>query len=255
MFTVIGFNENAETAATYVNIAGAKDQSAHVEDDVIYVPEKFTKVLWVSALGYDLSRAKLESPSIRRMGVLDINPSSNLETTYSNNLPQLNARYTGDCPISLVTAEGLEAKVRTNVDTTYLNTVGVCLGDAPVTPVKGEIWTVRATIDSLTMVKSEWANSEFVWDETLPVGRYQIVGAEVWAGYGSIFRFVPVGGMNRPGALTSGWSGQWTPIWQRFGNMGVWCEFHSTTPPSLEVLSMQAVATSVSIHVDLIKLA
>lgn len=256
MFTLIGYNEVASAAAAWVNVAGAKDRHVHVEDDTIYVPDFATKVLWCAALGRQLSRGRLESPSLRRLSYLGISPSCNLETLETANFPQLNARYTGESPISLVAGEGLEAKVRLHrLEDDTVATVGVCLGDAPVSPVRGEIWTVRFTYASLTPITGEWVNTEIEFDETLPVGRYQVVGALLWMGHGLLFRLVPIGSKYCPGGLTTGWAGQWTPIWQRYGNMGIWCEFHSSTPPSIDILSRSEAPGEGTGYLDIIKIA
>lgn len=253
MFTLVGFNENAETAAVYNNIAGIADQVVHVEGDIVYVPEKFNKILMVCAVGLDCGKAKLESPSIRKMGVLDINPHGNYDLITMGHFPC--ARWTPQSPISLVTGEGLEGKTYVGTDITHFQAIGVLLGDAPATPVTGEIWTVRATCASTTPEESKWVNVEMTFDETLPVGRYQVVGCEVWMQSGLLFRLVPIGAMNRPGGLICCGNQQRAPDQQRWGYLGVWCEFHSSTPPSIDIVASNEVASTISVHLDLIKVA
>lgn len=253
MFTLLAFNEDQNTANAYDNIAGAADQTTRVVNDVVYVPDKFNKILWVCARGRDVIKAKLESPSLRKMGVLDINPTENLD--YAEYVIQPHARYTGASPLPLTTGEGLEAFTWSGRASDYYVAVGVCLGEGPVTPVTGEIWTIRATCASTTPVIKKWVNVEMTFDETLPVGRYQIVGAEVWLNRGLLFRFVPIGTLNRPGGLACWGHQQRAPDWQRWGAMGVWCEFHSSTPPSVDFLCEDTTDTTVSVHLDVIKIA
>lgn len=256
MFTLIAFNEAVDAAGVFYNIKGAADQHVHVEGDVIYVPDFATKVLSASAQIYDGTRAYLLSPSLRKMGVFPISPSNNIQTLWDANHPVKRDMYRGDSPISLIAGEGLEAFAKTNVDTTKFVSISVLLGDAPVSPVKGEIWTVRTTTALITTEESKWKNGEITFDETLPVGRYQVVGAQCWAVYGTLFRLVPVGARNRPGGLCTGGHGQWGPLHQRAGRMGVWCEFHSTTPPSLDLLGRETRdPEDVSLYLDLIKIA
>jgi len=253
MFTLLGFNEASASAGAYANLKGAQDQTTRVVDDVVYVPANFTKLLWVGANGTDIVRAKLESPSLRRMGVLMIEPKTNRDYVEFAYYPV--ARYTPNNPITLVAGEGLEAFVYCGRAHTEQMAIVVCLGDAIPSPVTGEIWTVRATYASLTPEEGKWINGELTFDETLPVGKYQIVGASIWHGSGLAFRFSPVGAMNRPGGLTGGGVGAIEPWWQRLGHMGVWCEFHSSTPPSVDVLASNTTASSGSMEIDLIKVA
>lgn len=254
-FTLLGFNEVPSASASEVNLAGAKDQSAHVEDDTIYIPAGYTKLLMCCAMGWNLSRGVLESPSLRRLAYLRISPTNNLETIHSNNLPEMWARYTLQSPLSFIPDEGLEAKVYVSIATDDFATVGVLLGDAPAPPVRGDIWSVRFTGDGVANVVSQWVNQEITFSETLPVGRYQIVGAQVWAHSNHLFRFVPIGAYNRPGGMCLYITGQHSPEYQRLGNMGVWCEFDSKTPPSLDLLGQSTASHAPSGIMDLIKIA
>lgn len=253
MFTLIGFNEASAAAGAYANLKGAADQTIHVVGDVIYVPEKFTRILWVAANGTDIVRAKLESPSIRRMGVLMIEPKTNRDYVEFAYYPV--ARFTPNSGIILDAGEGLEAFVYCGRAHTNEMAIGVCLGDGPVVPVTGEIWTCRATYASLTPIEGEWVNMSLTWDETLPVGRYQIVGASIWHQSGLLFRMIFVGQANRPGGLTGGGVGAIEPDWQRLGNMGVWGEFHTSNPPQVELLASDETASTGSMEIDLIKVS
>lgn len=251
MFTLVGFNEASASAGAWANVAGAKDDTTRVIGDVIYVPDKFNKLLWCAGNGVDIVRAKLESPSIRRMGVLMIEPKTNRDYVEFAYYPV--ARYTPNNMIALAVGEGLEAFVYCGRTHTTPMAILVCLADSPISPVSGEIWTVRATYTSLTPITGEWVSGSLTFDETLPVGNYQLVGASLWHQGGLAFRMVPIGQLNRPGGLTGGGVGAIEPDWQRLGRMGVWCEFHSTTPPKFELLADGTTASTGSMELDLIK--
>lgn len=253
MWTLFAFNEASAAAGAYANLKGVADDMTRVVGDRVYVPENLTRLLWVACNSTDAVRAKLESPSIRRVGVLMIEPKTNRDYVEFAYYPV--ARYTPESPIILDAGEGIEAFVYCGRAHSDVMAIGICLGDGVVTPVTGEIWTIRATYASLTPITGEWVTKPLTFDETLPVGRYQVVGASIWHQSGLMFRFVPVGGGNRPGGLTGGGVGAIEPDWQRLGKMGVWFEFHSSTPPSVELIASDTSASAGSMEIDVIKVA
>lgn len=253
MFTLVGFNEASAAASAWANLKGALDDTTRVIGDVVYVPKAFTKILWCAANGTDIVRAKLESPSIRRMGVLMIEPKTNRDyVTFAYNPV---ARYTPNNAINLEAGEGLEGFVYCGRAHSAQMAIVVCLGDSPPSPVSGEIWTVRATYTSLTPESNKWVSGTLTFVETLPVGNYQLVGASLWHQSGLAFRMLPIGQLNRPGGLTGGGVGAIEPDFQRLGRMGVWCEFHSSTPPAFELLASNTSASTGSMELDLIKVS
>lgn len=251
MFTLIGYNEAVDEVNVFKNLKGAGDQHVRVVDDKVYIPD-FNKLIFSFARGINLARGRLESPSLRRLSYLYINPIDNEAVTATHPSPV--AMYQGESPLPLTINEGLEAKAMSQGVVATFYTIGVALADAPVRPVAGEIWTVRATA-TITAEVSMWKNGEIEFDETLPVGRYQVVGAECWGEVGHAFRLVPVGSMYRPGGLCLSNLQVADPPWMRKGGLGVWCEFNTLTPPSLDVLCSTAGAYQFVVHLDLIKIA
>ncbi|GAI79285.1 unnamed protein product [marine sediment metagenome] len=132
--------------------------------------------------------------------------------------------------------------------------IGALLADGPITPVKGEIHTIRCTT-TLTGVAGAWASGNITFSQDLPVGRYRLVGASIVLPltYG-LFRFIPVGGRWRPGAIMKQSNGSGEPDIFRNGNLGTWLEFDQLTPPRLEVLETEAVNNPV-LYLDLIKIS
>jgi hypothetical protein len=116
----------------------------------------------------------------------------------------------------------------------------VSLSDGPVLPVTGDIFTLGFTA-AITPVIGAWANGPVTFEQTLPVGRYQIVGCDLFddaASFLKMFRLVPIGSPNRPGGATrtSRLTSNEPTLSQRMGRMGVWCEFDHLTPPTVEVV-------------------
>lgn len=251
MFTLIGWNEECAVAGAYEAIAAAADQHVRVVLDQIWTPA-LDKLVFAFARGLQFNRARFESPSLRRVSYLEIDPSENLSVHANSLYPQV--MYQGGSPLPMVKDEALEAHVNLGGVEATFQTICMALADAPLTPVTGEIWCVRVTATP-TLVESQWANAELTFDEALPVGRYQIVGASFGGNICHAFRLVPVGAINRPGAPMLYGGQQDTPPWMRKGGIGVWCEFDTLTPPSIDVLGNAIGLQNIVGHLDIIKIA
>lgn len=250
MFTLIGWNEYLAAGVSYVNVKGAADQSVKVVDDRIYCPP-LNKLVFSFARGI-LFRARLKSPSLRRLAYLHIDPSENTTASWRLAYPP-QVMYQIDSPLPFVVGEGIEAESYQVGAGDGVITICAALADGPLVPVKGEIWTIRATIKP-TVVLEKWANSEITFEQTLPVGRYQIVGGLVSAVDVTAFRFVPIGSMYRPGGITVNPDQLSVPPIQRKGGLGVWCEFDSVTPPSVDVIGQTAGEVTLPVFLDIIKI-
>jgi hypothetical protein len=91
-------------------------------------------------------------------------------------------------------------------------------------------------------------------DEDLPVGRYQIIGAQMYADKPGLFRLVPIDSADRPGGIIYAGNVRQSTLAQRGGQLGVWCEFNQLTPPSIEILGNEVISWY-QLHVDLVKVA
>lgn len=253
MFTVVAFSKQHAVANAEEIYPGVPDQTHRVFGNDIYIG-KYNKLIGTYAYGQALATARLISPSLRRVSSLYLSPIVN-DLGFYGAYTTRRFDWRGDCPISLDTNEALNAYMTcADAGATY-GTVGAWLADAPTPPVKGEIWTVYAYNDTLLPVVQTWQNAELTWEDDLPVGRYQIVGARCWMAYGGLFRFVFIGEAARPGGVCSHDQNlQEDPV-QRLGNMGVWGEFDSTLPPSLDVCTQYDVPEAgVYLRIDLIKI-
>ena len=250
MLTLIGWQESIDPDDTLSNVAAATDQHVSVAGDRIYVPELNKLVGEYAAQADGAYRAQLQSPSLRRVSLLDIaliqqglSPSGN-----ESFMPHY------DCPIALDVNEGLEAFINKPADGAAVATILAWLADNPLTPVVGEIFTVRVTA-TITSIIGQWVNGALTFSQTLPVGKYAIVGASVGEDGGDLiaFRFVVAGYGWRAGGLASNNYGARTDPRQRYGGMGVWCEFDSHTPPTLDILAAAAAAQTIVGYLDLMK--
>lgn len=252
MFTTIAFSELLATDATIAELAGVPDQTHRVHDDDIYIG-KLNKVVGEAAMGAQLGDAYLISPSLRRVARKYIAPLVVLPSTY--NFGYL-WNWHGESPLGLDTNEALNAFAEESVVSAVDNpTIGVWLADGVITPIHGEIWTVKASA-TFTVAQKAWTNSELTWTPDLPVGKYQIVGARGYMVYPGLFRFNFVGQAHRPGGVVVNENFLTTLPAQRNGGMGVWGEFEQVLPPSIDCLTAHVAGdTGIYLRIDLIKIA
>lgn len=249
MFTLVGFSELQDTGAVLTNVAALADQHVRVEGDNIVIPAGMNNLLGAFAIGAMIDRARIETPSLRRTLLLDL-PELNVaaEPVFPNAL--FNAFYN---PIPLDEFEPMRALVAEAASGAEQETVLVWLGDGPQAPVTGEIYTVQA-LSATTLTAYAWTNGALTFSQTLPAGRYQVVGFRAQSNGLLAARLVFVGGTWRPGAIGTDAASDVGHSLFRRGALGVWGEFTHDQPPTVDFLSASADAAE-TVHLDVIKVA
>jgi len=125
--------------------------------------------------------------------------------------------------------------------------------DGPLAPVTGEIFTVRAT-SSTTLTAYQWTNGALTFAQSLPKGRYAVVGMRALSAGLIAARLVIPGYAWRPGCIGYDAENDTEDDVFRGGRMGVWGEFDHDLPPTVDFLSISA-DTSEVVYLDLIKIA
>jgi hypothetical protein len=215
----------------------------------IRVPAELKNICWAAGMINSAAatlRAQLTSPSLRAMIPFDISPIRN--GLVFGGLPPLARMW--ETPLPLVGLESLDFQVQNGAAVMNRGFVSFC--DGPVKPVTGNVYSIRFTL-AASLVTASWVNSSITFQSVLPYGVYQCVGARVWSANSCAFRCFPVGGPWRPGGLTGNTENDQEWIDFRFGNSGVWFQFNSTTPPSIDVMGITDTA-QVGI-LDLIKVS
>ncbi len=250
MHTLIAFQESQDEAGVYARIAAVADQHVRATGDQIIVPDMNNIIAGFAAVGALGDEVRVVSPRLRRVNPLYITPVS--LALFGGSPPAM--MYHGDSPIPLDKSEAIEVESNADPATPEVHTVGLWLADGKQSKIDGEIHTINATIN-LAQVLSSWEMSEITLPDALPVGQYTVVGARAEIAGGVLFRFVPVGGVNRPGGICAQTAGGVDPFMQRFGRLGQWLTFDTITPPAVEVLgSAAAGAATYDVFLDLIKL-
>jgi len=248
MYTTVAWYQNVDCAAAFAVINAVADQHVRVSGDHIYMSDLNQLIGVYASGGGTMLGAYLSSPSLRRVVLYDICPIQQGVTPSSNE----SVRLFPQNPISLMKNEGLDAYIKATDGSASHKFVVAFLSDGAIAPIGGEIFSLQGDV-TLTGVAGTWVNGTITFRQTLPVGRYAVVGAACVGASIIAFRFVPVGGLNRPGGIGQANLGGRTVAEQRAGGMGTWFEFDSVTPPTIDILSNSTTSTH-EVIVDLIKI-
>ncbi len=246
-FHLAAFLESQDSAVL-VPTAALADPSLTVSGDNIQVPNFGANLVGALALGANVTRAQLLSPSLRRV----LNPEIRPVNIGAEPLSPPAAAMHVASPIPLDVGEQLQAWMAEDAAGASQVEIFVFLADGSLAPVDGEIFTVRVT-NASTLVASAWTNGALTFDQTLPVGRYAIVGARFESAGLLAFRFLFQEQTARPGGIGCDAGGDIEVPGQRNGGWGVWGEFDQNTPPTVDFLSVSADTSQVG-ALDLIKI-
>jgi len=250
MFHLCGFAEDLDPAAAFVGVSALVDQSLSVNGDNLQVPRDMANIVALSAL---ISAtvpvgARLESPSLRQIANINIEPVA-LGLVFAD--PQ-DIRVHPMNPTPLMGDEDLNLFVNTNPAAAEFHYGLVWLSDGPQTPVNGPMYSVRATA-AIALNEAAWVFGNLTFDQTLPVGRYQIVGMRAHSANLIAARLVYQGSFWRPGVPAVANVANAANPHFRYGRFGSFGEFDSTLIPGVECLGVTDTA-EVFIF-DLIKVA
>ena len=250
MFHIVAHQESIDSAGAYTPITAVADQTVQTSGDIITIPDYADNLL--GAYGAIEATAEtsayLDSPSMRRNALYDIWPCYGVIEPVSSDRVVLHP----ESPIQLAAGEGMIAYINSNPGSAAIQSVVSFLSDGSIAPVQGDMFSVRFT-GGITETLGVWTNGQITLRQTLPVGNYAVVGASLFATSGAAFRLVFVGQTERPGFVThTTVNGTDNPL-QRFGGLGSWGEFHTTTPPSLDLLAMATSGTAQAGILDLMR--
>lgn len=248
MWGVELFSENIDEGGAYTEIATVPTQTTKAIGDYLYIGKQ-NKILAAFALMGIAAQGSpyMDSPSLRRICPCYIHPVISFQQATS--MTQLSIDPTN--LLSLSEGEGLKLLSNANPTAAEYHSVMVMLTDTKITPVGGEIFTLLGTA-TITGVVGSWSSGNITFAQDLPVGRYQMVGASVFGVNMSCFRFIFNTQTTRPGFLASSAQNLNLHPAQRFGQLGVWGEYHSLTPPQLEFHCI-AACTAQYVYIDIVK--
>lgn len=192
------------------------------------------------------SRAQVQSPSLRMLANLDVEPIVLAAVLGS---PPEGSTWP-QTPIPLVADEALNFAFLSDPVAAQLHYGHIILSDGPQQAVQGQLFTVRATA-TIAQNTVAWVNGNLTFNQSLPAGRYAVVGMRARSADAVAARLVFPEQMARPGVPVINAIADLDPWHFRFGRMGVFGEFPHTNPPTLDVIGGAAAAQTIML--DLIR--
>ncbi len=249
---MVAYRLNVLTAGVVQALTPVPDSTVTISGTDIYIPDKYNQIISAGCLVTSgvVTRAQLRSPSLREMWYPEINPQK-IGPTWTGANPLSDWR---DNPIQLITNEGLNFFSDGGGDgTTASDCYGIVnLSGSKASVASGKMFALRATSAS-TLALGSWAQSSITFDQTLPVGNYDIVGMRA-EGVGLVaarLLFIGASAVTRPGVIGVASSNVARITNDRYGLAGIFGTFNSITPPSVECLG--DTGTAQSFVFDLIK--
>ena len=250
-FTVVMHSESIDTGASLDTIAAVTDQHITTEGDDVVVPERYSKLIGVYAVGVDISRVRMNSPSLRRTLLLDC-PNFDINAVpESENPPSFNDLTRS--PIQLDPSEGLRAEViNDGASASRVDVLSFLGGELRPIP-EGRIETVRLT-GTTTLTANAWTLVNLTLSQQLPKGRYAVVGARFESAGAVAGRLVLQNADNRPGCVARDSAEDVDiPMFRRGGLGWIWGEFDHRYSPQAEFFSSSA-DTAETVYLDIIKI-
>lgn len=250
MFHTVAWYESIDPAGALVPIAAVPDDTVSVSGDDIDVPEAMGHVIMQAVLGNDasLARGQFQSPSLRSVANIDCEPI--VAALVFGSPPE--GIFHPRSPVQLTPTEAVNCYVESDPAAAAVHYGLLTFADGPSQAIEGQIHTVRATA-AASLSAGAWVNSALTFSQTLPVGRYRVVGFRARGTNLVAARLNFIGQFHRPGVPALNAIGDVDPWWTRYGRMGVFGEFHTNTPPSLDCLGVTDSAQVVLL--DLIRTA
>lgn len=247
-FHLAVYSGSVPTGTGLTQVNAVNDSILTLQNNQLILPENGRLVV-VAGVGTNLSRIRLNTPSVRQVSLPYYNPVNTTATVQA--VPNVADLTSGPITIPFADAIAWEAQT-TDVGTqsvTILNWYN--FGYRPVP--NGQRYRIRAT-STITAVASTWANGPITLEQTLPMGNYAVVGMDVVGTNLLAARLIFPGSSYRPGVLPRNAEGN--DIWDGFqdGRLGMYGVFNSVNQPNLEIFAIGANTSQVT-YLDLVKIS
>lgn len=206
------------------------------------------QLLLAVVLSADANRARLNTPSVRYVGLPSIVP-----VNASATVPATPSIYDmTDAPLAIPRADEIAIEgTQDNAGAQTMN-VGILFGFGRREIPNGPRYRVRGTA-TIVGVTGAWANGSIVMDTILPRGTYAVVGLDVTGTGLFLARLIFPGTSYRPGVLCRPSPGIQPAKVFTSGTLGVYGEFDSTNVPNLEILQVAANTAQV-VYMDVVRI-
>lgn len=240
MFHLGAFFLSQPTTAAPVALGTVQDSYLTQATSTAYTLDRPMKLIGAYAQGATMTRAQVNTPIFRNIGPQEIAPVSASAAIASLFPVQVDPQGAPTVPrvdpLQFLTDSGGGAGE---------DQFGfVWLGDGNTQVSGEEIRTIFAT-SSITVGNKVWGAGSFSFSQSLPAGRYRVVGMDVVGANLLAARLVPTNGGMRPGCIARASAAILPTNTFRRGNLGTWCEFESFSQPTIELFGSAAPTTQV----------
>ena len=252
MLTLAAYYESVDQAGAYANMAAPADQHLTVNTPRIQVPSLNQLLMVMAGLENAVApRGRITTPSLRQRTLLQVAPISVAAAGPVVPTSPHAAMDMASTPVKLVTGEQMTFEALATPVAAQIQWCGVLLGDGPAKQATGDIFTTRAT-GTTTCVAGAWTLCPLTFDENLPRGKYQVVGAKFMGATCKMGRLVFPGYPWRPGFMGCA-TVDIVEHWRsRGGNLGVWGEWEDVDNLQAEFLCGAGDTTQI-VYLDLIQ--
>lgn len=247
MFHVLAFTLNTGAGLTNQDAPGVTDGYATLQNSH-YVINQDVQVRAAYAQGATLSRARINTPALRQISLPSIVPVEVAATP--SDYPAL-CEYDPFMPI-LKAIDEIAVEVSNSGGVADREIAGLWVQPIGGRPAQqGPTFTVRCTA-AITTGNLTWGAGALVFDQTLPAGRYQVVGMDL-IGANAIFARLRFSDQTMlPGCLARATIAATPRDTFRMGKFGAFGEFVTQSAPTLEGFGSAALTTQ-EIYLDLVR--
>lgn len=248
MYHLACYNGTVTAGQSNVDVAAVTDQALTISNNH-YVLTETGRLLAAYAQGTSITRARVNTPKLRATTLPYITPVEvALNPTNDPNFQEWSS-----FPQTLDPIDEIAVETTNNLAAgTEVHTLGLFIGLGQRPLPSGPVFTCRAT-SSFTATSNAWTAGAFTLDQTLPAGRYAVVGVSV-IGANIIFgRLIFPGQYYRPGTIGQTGVGVNNFAFSRMGSKGLLGEFDSIAQPQVEIFCNGA-NTSQETYMDIVRI-
>ena len=235
---------------TLINLTPVNDAIVTQSANARFIFPMDYQVIAAQVVGNAVLRARLNAPSFRNIALPELSPLRVIAQQGAN--PVLVDPPPGSLKVMRNEEVGIDVShAGVGADNVFAG-LWVTPQFMPAPP--GPVFSVVASVTS-TLIVGQWVLGNLVFEQTLPVGRYTVIGMHCQCNDGIFARLAfPGNAQFRPGVPCVEALGSYiNPQVFRYGGHGTFGSFDSTAGPNIEILGLAAGAETASVVLDLIK--
>jgi hypothetical protein len=232
---IIAFSGSVSAGADNAPLNAIQGTAEYVQNNR-HVLAQDQYVLWAYVQGANLTRARIDAPSLRAFTPPRL-PYFRRGATPGNEPPINDFAHLG---LILRGAEEIAVQTSNDLNTGTQNHYAVlCVGPTLSPPSRGPDFWVRAT-GTTTLVANQWTNVPLTLESQLPAGNYRIVRFIARSATGVAARVITPGSIWRHGVICINAEGQQQHRHFVDGRYGDYGTFSTVALPSVEFLATTA---------------